>query len=391
MEEKILDLKDYEGYKVSNFGYVLNPDGSKKYCEKHNGHYRVKIGQKNATLSRLVYEAFCRPLGDGKHERIIHKDGNPLNCRLDNLEVEIRSTGEESKEKARQYNKDYRKRNVESLRAYYAAHKEERLKYGKKYYEEHKEELWRYDKIYRYGSMEQYEQAMKDREEQRRNKEAQKKAIEDSRNALFSMYEKMQSSSSSDTTLLSSMMPEEWKDVEGYEGRYQVSNKGRIRSVDRWSVVNGGKFLRKGRVFSLHPDRYGYITVALNKKEGGSAKHFRVHRLVAKAFIGDSNMDVDHIDGNRSNNAVTNLRYVTPRENAMNINCRVRRIQNHGHGYAVEVYDSENHLIDRFTSIRRASKALGFSEPTISTHLRDGKPCWGYVFKRPEGPTPHLR
>lgn len=374
MKEKILDLKDYEGYKVSNFGYILNPDGSKKYCEKHRGHYRVKIGQKNATLSRLVYEAFCRPLADSTHEHIKYKDGNPLNCRLDNLYAEVRATGEDSKKKAREYNRAryVRNREVELSRQkrYYATHREER----KRWRDEHKEEQ-RIKRIERkYGSVEKYEELMLQRQI---HKAVKKRIALMEAEHMYSMCEKVKSESAT----MAASLTEEWKDIDGYEGIYQVSNKGQVRSLDRWVHVNGGKYLRKGKVFSCSADRYGY-TVA----NFGHGVHYRVHRLVARAFMGASDKHVDHIDGNRSNNAVTNLRYVTPKQNAMNIIGRAKRIKSRGHRVEA-IEEKTGRKAGLFNSIAEASRCLCLSASAIGSHMETGKPYSGYVFRRPEGAT----
>lgn len=374
MEEKILDLKDYEGYKVSNFGYVLNPDGSKKYCEKHNGHYRVKIGQKNATLSRLVYEAFCRPLADSIHEHIKYKDGNPLNCRFDNLYAEARATGEDSKNKAREYNRAryVRNREVELSRRkrYYAAHRVEM----KRWRDEHKEEQ-RIKRIERkYGSIEKYEELMLQRQI---HKAVKKRIALMEAEHMYSMCEKVKAESAT----MAASLTEEWKDIDGYEGIYQVSNKGQVRSLDRWIHVNGGKYLKKGKVFSCSVDRYGYTIVNF-----GHGVYYRVHRLVARAFMGASDKHVDHIDGNRSNNAVTNLRYVTPKQNAMNIIGRVKRIKSLGRRVEA-VEEKTGGKVGLFNSIAEASRCLCLSASAIGSHMETGKPYSGYVFRRPEGAT----
>jgi hypothetical protein len=105
------------------------------------------------------------------------------------------------------------------------------------------------------------------------------------------------------------MPKEEWKEIPGYEGIYKVSNTGRIISMERNSA-SGKKLKEFERKLSLEN---GYKRVHLRKN--GISKMLRVHRIVAIAFIGQSNMSIDHIDGNRSNNHVENLRYVTQRQN----------------------------------------------------------------------------
>lgn len=98
---------------------------------------------------------------------------------------------------------------------------------------------------------------------------------------------------------------EEWRPIEGYEGLYEVSNLGRVRSIDR--IVN--KHLINGKILNV---RNGiYLTVTLSKN--GKAKQMTIHRIVAIAFIPNQNNYgyIDHIDGNKHNNNASNLRWVT--------------------------------------------------------------------------------
>lgn len=104
---------------------------------------------------------------------------------------------------------------------------------------------------------------------------------------------------------------EEWRDIQGYEGLYQVSNYGRVKSIDR--ILPNGK-THKGKVLYVHLIN-GYPTVSLCKN---SKQHnHKIHRLVAQAFIPnpDNKPCVDHIDADRANNNVVNLRWVTYQEN----------------------------------------------------------------------------
>lgn len=104
---------------------------------------------------------------------------------------------------------------------------------------------------------------------------------------------------------------EEWRPVKGYEGLYEVSSRGRVRNLN---------YKKKGvyRFKSPQVSNNGYLTVALFKN--GIGKRFSVHRLVAIAFIPNPlNLpEVDHIDTDRNNNCVENLRWVTPSENHLN-------------------------------------------------------------------------
>lgn len=98
-------------------------------------------------------------------------------------------------------------------------------------------------------------------------------------------------------------MNEIWKDIDGYEGLYQVSNLGRVKRVNTGRVLKGVK------------DRKGYLIVNLCKNGSQSTK--KIHRLVAQAFISnpESKPQVNHIDENKTNNMVSNLEWMTSTEN----------------------------------------------------------------------------
>jgi hypothetical protein len=102
-----------------------------------------------------------------------------------------------------------------------------------------------------------------------------------------------------------------WKDIQGYDGKYQVSNQGNVRSKRR----DGWRLLKQG----IGDGRYCQVHLGGNHTP-------RVHRLVAEAFLDnpDNKPQIDHIDGNPYNNIATNLRYVSPSQNAANPNTRGR-------------------------------------------------------------------
>ena len=108
---------------------------------------------------------------------------------------------------------------------------------------------------------------------------------------------------------------EEWKDIVGYEGLYQVSNLGNVKSIDRINRI--GRHVPE-RILAQSNTTSGYLNVNLSKD--GIARVYQVHRLVATAFIenSDNKPQVDHIDNNKHNNNANNLRWVTEKENMGN-------------------------------------------------------------------------
>lgn len=106
---------------------------------------------------------------------------------------------------------------------------------------------------------------------------------------------------------------EEWKDCYGYEDCYEISNLGNIRSKP-----NRQNTKRQGRLIKTHQGKNDYIYVCLSKD--GTSKTWNIHRLVALTFLDNplNLSQVDHIDRNKSNNVVTNLRWVSNAENQAN-------------------------------------------------------------------------
>ena len=117
-------------------------------------------------------------------------------------------------------------------------------------------------------------------------------------------------------------MNEEWRDVKGYEGLYQVSNLGRIKALEK--VDTGGKRWPE-KIISPIKQHSGYMHVGL--WWGGECKQSRVHRLVAEAFIPnpENREQVNHLNENKADNRACNLEWATPKENTNYGHCIAKR------------------------------------------------------------------
>lgn len=107
---------------------------------------------------------------------------------------------------------------------------------------------------------------------------------------------------------------EEWRPVVGYEGKYEVSSIGRVRSIRR--LVAGGRYWNNGKLLSPWVTKQGYLVVGLGRTDTGGRSS--VHRLVAIAFLPKprkNQTDINHIDGIKSNNVASNLEWCTRSEN----------------------------------------------------------------------------
>ena len=143
---------------------------------------------------------------------------------------------------------------------------------------------------------------------------------------------------------------------------YLINRDGEIANSKTLRLLHGGI-------------RNGYVRVEINDKV------YSVHRLVYETFVGPipDKMEIDHIDGNRQNNCVDNLRLVTHSENIMNA-------MNNGHSGKIPVlqYDKQGNFIQEFDSIQAAADAVGVKHPAIrSAILRNGT-SGGFYWKRKE-------
>lgn len=181
-------------------------------------------------------------------------------------------------------------------------------------------------------------------------------------------------------------MNEMWKDVVGYEGLYQVSNTGKVRSLDRYVPHKTlGKKFYKGRIMATHTTNSGYLCVNLSKNNKYTS--FDIHRLVALAFLGIddvSNLEVNHIDEDKKNNCVDNLEWVTKQQNNRHGTKVARQVEKVNR--AVLQYDTEGHFIREWNSAVEAEKSISGKFTGAISHCVNGKSksAYGFVWKLKE-------
>lgn len=156
-------------------------------------------------------------------------------------------------------------------------------------------------------------------------------------------------------------MTEIWRSIPNYEGLYEISNFGRVKSLKR-------NIIRKA-----HPDGSGYLKIDLYKNN--IQKTFKIHRLVAIVFIKnlEGYTQVNHIDGNILNNKVTNLEWCTPSEN---IKHKIYKLNKNSLHPCKKVKCVELNLI--FPSITEGAKFLGIKQSSLSQSIKYNRKSGGF-------------
>lgn len=161
-------------------------------------------------------------------------------------------------------------------------------------------------------------------------------------------------------------MQEIWKDIPNYEGLYQVSNLGRVKSLFKYKKI-------------LKPrQRNGYLRVSLTKNN--KSTNYAVHRLVAQAFISNPNNlpEVNHKDENKQNNCVDNLEFCTRKYNMKYGTWKDRRLVKFIK--PVAQYDLNGNFIRNWTSIKDAKTKLNINNiPAVCKGK--AKQSGGYIWK----------
>ena len=149
-------------------------------------------------------------------------------------------------------------------------------------------------------------------------------------------------------------MDEIWKDIEGYEGLYQISNKGRVKSLK----------YGKERIRTPVITNDGYLNVILYKNT--TAQHRLIHRLVAEAFIPnqDNLPEINHRDENKKNNCVENLEWC---DRGYNVNYGTRNERITGRpSIAILQYSKSREFIKEWQSSREVERVLGIDNSNIT-------------------------
>ena len=155
-------------------------------------------------------------------------------------------------------------------------------------------------------------------------------------------------------------MDEIWKDVVGYDGKYQVSNLGNVKN-------------NRGRILKPQPRKHGYLSVWLYGGEhisGRNGKQFSVHRLVAGAFIDNPNNyeEVNHIDENKQNNCSSNLEWCSRKQNVNHgtaIERRAKTTRNGKRSIPVYQYLPSGELVNVYPSMAEVQRSTGYRKGNI--------------------------
>ena len=176
-------------------------------------------------------------------------------------------------------------------------------------------------------------------------------------------------------------MKEIWKDIKDYEGHYQVSNLSRVRSLDRYIKGKGHSLqFKKGRILKPTKDRYGYLQVTLCKNN--IKKEYKVHRLVAEAFIDnpDNLPQVNHRDENKLNNNVDNLEWCSAKYNT-NYGTGIER-RAKSRQIPIIQYTLDGEFVREWDSAIQAEREGGFSNSHIISVCKGKRPHHkGYIWR----------
>jgi NUMOD4 motif/HNH endonuclease len=182
---------------------------------------------------------------------------------------------------------------------------------------------------------------------------------------------------------------EQFRDIKGYEGMYQVSNFGRVKSLRRTYTNSRGQVREiPEKILKQKKNRCGYMVCSLSNM--GDLREFTIHKLVATAFIfkEDGKVEVNHKDGNKTNNNTSNLEWVTKSENTLHaIKHNLSGFRDHifenlrkinAEITYKKVYFSKGNEFIVFDSISSASNMLGLKRDNITRAIRKKQKVGGW-------------
>lgn len=177
-----------------------------------------------------------------------------------------------------------------------------------------------------------------------------------------------------------------WRNVKGFEGYYQVSNLGRVRSTGKVVIKSSrrGRYYKsicKGKVLRLTPTKQGYLVVGLG--DVGKSRAFHVHRLVLEAFVGPcpEGMECRHLNDNKIDNKLVNLKWGTREENVADMFVNGKRFRGEKHPWSRlnegKVREIRNIYATGKHVQREIAKMFGIDTSTVSNIITGKR--WGYV------------
>lgn len=167
---------------------------------------------------------------------------------------------------------------------------------------------------------------------------------------------------------MNNFIKEKWRDIKGYEGLYQVSNLGRVKSLCGW---NGRKYIKREKIINpwKQEGSKNYFRSVVGLTKNKITKTFKVHRLVANAFIPnpENKPEVNHKDGNPLNNIVENLEWVTSKENIKH------SVENELRIYQINTIDRDTmlELLNSGRNYDEISKILNIAKGTVFNYIKN--------------------